>query len=495
VTDKLVSQIEDFISKQQGPAAADPPLDFVDEAKPQDTATAAQAPRSKGGAAPSGKVPTKIYEMVRRGGRVFERVRTAWVNPEVAERNEQSKLATDWIRTLGNYLPLYFVGGYVRDKFLKKAPADIDIISLIPLSQVRPILNRLNIRFTEHSNAHSRIKFKVGGLSVDVVSVQGDQLKDNLLSRDFTINAVAQSVTGQFFDPSRGLDDVKAKILRTPGGDPVTTFKNDPMRILRGIRFLSNYPLKIDSSIPSAVKETVDGLSSAKPRRIGFEFKKILQTEKPWVAAKLFAEWDVCKYISEDLNNVITLKQRGSQHRYNAWAQMLAALKKAKSRELVVNAAIMLSFIGKYKVSNGGKDADFTGWEEESAKMAHKVLLNLGFSKEYANRIHLIIYNMKILSLENPSKDEYRKVALSQREDLENYFTAIESLIITSNIDTSRFAELRSNIERYANKNREVDGQELGTTSGVEKFDDTDKLLKASDIDLLREAGQLLGKI
>ena len=223
MTDKLVSQIEDFISKQ-GPAAASPSLDFVDVAKPESSATAAQAPRSKGGAAPSGKIPTKIYEMVRRGGRVFERVRTAWVNPEVAERNEQSKLATDWIRTLGNYLPLYFVGGYVRDKFLKKAPADIDIISLIPLSQVRPILNRLNIRFTEHSNAHSRIKFKVGGLSVDVVSVQGEELKNNLMSRDFTINSVAQSVTGQFFDPSHGLDDIKAKILRTPGGDPVTTF-------------------------------------------------------------------------------------------------------------------------------------------------------------------------------------------------------------------------------------------------------------------------------
>ena len=174
---------------------------------------------------------------------------------------------------------------------------------------------------------------------------------------------------------------------------------------------------------------------------------------------------------------------------------MLAALKKAKSRELVVNAAIMFSFIGKYKVSNGGKDTDFTGWEEESAKMAHKALLNLGFSKEYANRIHLIIYNMKILSLENPSKDEYRKVALSQREDLEHYFTVIESLIVTSNIDTSRFAELKSNIERYSNKNREVDGQELSTTSGVEKFDDSDKLLKTSEIDLLREASQLLGKI
>ena len=116
MTDKLISQIEDFIVKQQ----SQPALEYVDTAGQDKASAAASAPKPTGGPAPSGKVPTKIYEMVRRGGRVFERVRTAWVNPDVAERLQRSKMATDWIRTLGNYLPLYFVGGYVRDKFLKK---------------------------------------------------------------------------------------------------------------------------------------------------------------------------------------------------------------------------------------------------------------------------------------------------------------------------------------------------------------------------------------
>ena len=58
---------------------------------------------------PTGKVRTKIYELVHRGGRTFERARTAWVNPKVAEHLDQRKKATDWIRTLGNYLPIYFV--------------------------------------------------------------------------------------------------------------------------------------------------------------------------------------------------------------------------------------------------------------------------------------------------------------------------------------------------------------------------------------------------
>ena len=95
------------------------------------------------------KVQTKIYELVHRGGRTFERARTAWVNPEVAQRLNQRKVATDWIRTLGNYLPIYFVGGYIRDKYFKKVSKDVDIISLTPLANVKQIFDNLGIKYSE----------------------------------------------------------------------------------------------------------------------------------------------------------------------------------------------------------------------------------------------------------------------------------------------------------------------------------------------------------
>ena len=118
-----------------------------------------------------------------------------------------------------------YPGGATNDVNITSVSKDIDIIALVPLSEVRPILEKLNIRFSEHTNAHSRIKFEVGGISVDVISVKSDYLPENLRSRDFTINSVAQSVTGQFYDPTRGLDDLKKKLLRTPGNDPITTFE------------------------------------------------------------------------------------------------------------------------------------------------------------------------------------------------------------------------------------------------------------------------------
>ena len=479
---RLLNSIESFLEKQNLS-----PDDYVDTAS-DDTYAAAQAPKDKGSAAPAGKVPTKIFELVRRGGRVFERVRTAWVNPNVAQRLEQRKVATDWVRTLGNYLPLYFVGGYVRDKFLKKVSKDIDIIALVPLSEVRPILEKLNIRFSEHTNAHSRIKFEVGGISVDVISVKSDDLPENLRSRDFTINSVAQSVTGQFYDPTRGLDDLKKKLLRTPGNDPITTFENDPVRILRGVRFLSDMGLKAHPSIPDAAKKTAAGLAKKKPRRLGFELKKILEVEKPWLAAKIMADWEIFPHISEDLNNIVTLKQRGEDNKYHVFPQVLAMLRKAKSQDLAVNAAILFSQIGKY---DGEKIANLDGWEERSSELARKNLENLGFSKKITNRISLLIYNLKILSIDSPSPDDYRKVSLSAREDLEKFYTVAEAFIASTRKDIGVISSLKDNIAKY--KGGESDGEEQRTTVAVEKyFNDSDKITKAQTLDEIDDAIELL---
>ena len=471
-TSRLLRTIESFLEKQDLQ-----PEDYVDTAS-DDTYAAEQAPEDKGSPAPPGKVPTKIFELVRRGGRVFERVRTAWVNPAVAKRLEQRKIATDWIRTLGNYLPLYFVGGYVRDKFLKKVSKDIDIISLVPLSEVRPVLEKLNIRFSEHSNAHARIKFEVGGISVDVISVTSDDLSSNLYSRDFTINAVAQSVTGQFHDPTHGLEDLKRKLLRTPSTDPVATFENDPVRILRGVRFLADMGLKAHSTIPDAAKKTAEGLKKKKPRRIGFELKKILEVEKPWLAARILADWDVLQYISQDLANTVTLKQKGADNKYHVWPQTLAMLRKAKSQDLAVNTAILFAQVGKY---NGERSADLVDWEERSAELARKNLENLGFSKKIVNRIYLLIYNLKILSIESPSPDDYRKVSLSNREDMEKFYTIAEAYIASTRKDIGVIRSLKDNISRY--QTTEIDGEEVKTTVAVEKyFNDTDKITKTAAV-------------
>ena len=476
---KFALNIVDWLEKQRfGPE------DFAPSPKAAQHKVEERAPKVTTGENPAGKVAIKIYELVRRGGRTFERARTAWVNPDVATRLNQRKVATDWVRTFGNYLPLYFIGGYVRDKFFKKVSKDIDIITLIPLSEVRPILKKLNIAYKDKSNSHARINFEVGGISVDVISIQPNELAENLRSRDFTINAVAQSVTGQFYDPTRGLDDVKNKLLQTPGNDPVTTFNNDPLRILRGIRFLADLPIKPHPDLAEAVEKTVKGLEDKKPRRIGFELKRILSSAKPWVGLKYIVDWGVLPYISQALADSYNEKQ-GRDHKYKAGPQTIAALKKLKSQDPVTNLAVLFSNVG---IVDTGSDDVY----KKSSVVARKELERLGFSKEDSRRIETMIYNLKIIYLESPTSDDYRKVALSLDADLERFYAFVGAYVKTTRLDPRLPAKLKAEINKSSKVNREKDGEELRETAGVEKFDESEELMKSLVVDEIDSSLNLL---
>ena len=463
---KFALDVVDWLEKQQLS-----PEDFAPSPKAAQHKVEERAPKARTGEKPAGKVPIKIYELVRRGGRTFERARTAWVIPEVAIRLNQRKVATDWVRTFGNYLPLYFIGGYVRDKFFKKVSKDIDIITLIPLSEVRPILKKLNIAYKDKSNAHARINFEVGGISVDVISIQPNELAENLRSRDFTINAIAQSVTGQFYDPTRGLDDVKNKMLRTPGNDPTATFTNDPLRILRGVRFLADLPIKPHPDLEEAVKKTAKGLADKKPRRIGFELKRILSAAKPWVGVKYLVDWEILPHISQPLVDSYGVRQ-GTNHKYNAGPQTIAALKKLKGQDPLTNLAILFS-------NSGHSVSDSKDINEKSSLVARKELERLGFSKKDSRRIETMIYNLKIINLESPTPDDYRKVALSLDADLERFYKFVDAYVSTTRLDPSLPEKLKSEISKYSKVNREKDGEELRETGGVEKFDESEELMKS----------------
>ena len=372
---------------------------------------------------PVGKVRTKIYELVHRGGRTFERARTAWVNPKIAEHLEQRKKAADWIRTLGNYLPIYFVGGYVRDKFFKKVSKDLDLVATVELEKAKEVLTQLNIDFKEKNNSHARLTFMVGGIRVDLISVTGEELLNNLRSRDFTINAIAQSVTGQFYDPTRGLEDVKKKWLRSPNSDSVKAFESDPVRILRAARLLADYPVKPHPTVISAIKKTKDGLSRKKKRRIGYELIKILQTEKPWVSMKFLSDHDILKYICSDLNKMVGFKQRGPTHKKDVWGHTLEAMKNANSDDLILNLAILFHDIGKPHTATDGQKS-FPGHDKKGAQITKSTLTELGVPKDIVKRVVNMVENHLFVGLVGTKgqPEEYRKLALTLGGDIDRFF-------------------------------------------------------------------------
>ena len=416
----LAKQQVSVPSVERGDPAADPRAESfrVEERAPAETQKLTHPGES-------GKVQTKIFELVHRGGRTFERARTAWVNPEVADRLNQRKVATDWVRTLGNYLPIYFVGGYIRDKYFKKVSKDVDIISLTPLVNVKQIFDNLGIKYSEHSNAFARLKFHVGDLKVDMISTTADGLMQNLKQRDFTINAVAQSVTGQFYDPYHGLDDIKAKILRTPANRSLDSFKEDPSRILRAARFLSDFPVKPHESLLQAMPDASEELSKLKPDRIGWELKKILRTDKCWIGLQFLSTYNMIQYICSDLDKLRGLKQGG--RRKDVWDHTLRSLKAAKSTDLILNLALLFHDVGKGSVEKvNGK---FPGHANSGSKLTEKTLTRLGFNKNTIFRVSNLVANHKFLDemKTDLDVDEVKKLVLSLRGDLSRFFKLIQA--------------------------------------------------------------------
>ena len=422
--DRTLLKLDYFLAKHEevGPDYDRP--EAADDPRAEKHQIEENAPGEKGSPElPVGKVRTKIYELVHRGGRTFERARTAWGNPKVAEHLEQRKKAADWIRTLGNYLPIYFVGGYVRDKFFKKVSKDLDLVATVELEKAKEVLTQLNIDFKEKNNSHARLTFMVRGIRVDLISVTGEELLNNLRSRDFTINAIAQSVTGQFYDPTRGLEDVKKKWLRSPNSDSVKAFESDPVRILRAARLLADYPVKPHPTVISAIKKTKDGLSRKKKRRIGYELIKILQTEKPWVSMKFLSDHDILKYICSDLNKMVGFKQRGPTHKKDVWGHTLEAMKNANSDDLILNLAILFHDIGKPHTATDGQKS-FPGHDKKGAQITKSTLTELGVPKDIVKRVVNMVENHLFVGLVGTKgqPEEYRKLALTLGGDIDRFF-------------------------------------------------------------------------
>ncbi|MBR4268203.1 MAG: HD domain-containing protein [Prevotella sp.] len=274
-------------------------------------------------------------------------------------------------------LECYVVGGYVRDIFLEKPSEDIDCVVVDPTLQTKSpgiaVAQLLKKKLGRHAHLSVFKNFgtaqvKMGKEEVEFVGarkesyqrnsrnpiVEDGTLEDDQNRRDFTINAMAICLNkerfGELVDPFNGLDDMWDGIIRTPL-DPNITFSDDPLRMLRCIRFATRLKFYIDDETFSALERNAERIKIISAERINEELNKILMTNTP---SRGFVDLQRCgllRLILPEVSNLDIVEERaGKAHKNNFYHTLEVLDNTAKvSDNLWLRWAALLHDIGKSK--------------------------------------------------------------------------------------------------------------------------------------------------
>ncbi|MGZ5210188.1 MAG: CCA tRNA nucleotidyltransferase, partial [Kaistella sp.] len=387
---------------------------------------------------------------------------------EVAENNSQT---------------VFIVGGYVRDLLMKReSPTDIDFVTEgnginLAKAVAKEINPKLNVSVFKN---YGTAMFKHHGLDLEFVgarkesyaedsrkpAVETGTLEDDQKRRDFTINALAISLNkdsfGELIDPFEGISDIENKIIRTPL-EPSQTYSDDPLRMMRAIRFASTLNFKIEDRSLESLKTEAERIRIVSMERIMVEFNKIMLSEKPSVGLKLLEESGILSLIMPELTALKGIEEvEGQTHKDNFWHTLEVVDNISKHTEnLWLRWAALLHDIGKAPTKKfvEGNGWTFHGHEFLGSKMVkslfHRLKLPLGSDMKYVQK--LVKLSSRPISLidDGTSDSALRRLLFDSGEDLEDLFTLCKADITTKN--SSKQARFKKNFEYVAVKIKEVE--------------------------------------
>lgn len=378
---------------------------------------------------------------------------------------------------------VYIVGGYVRDLLMKRqAPTDIDFVteqSGIELAtkiaaEINPQL-KVSV-FKTYGTAmfrHQNLELEFVGARKESYSedsrkpsVETGTLEDDQKRRDFTINAMAISLNkenfGELVDPFHGREDLQNKILRTPL-EPKQTYSDDPLRMMRAIRFASTLDFEIEKQSLEAIREEADRIKIVSMERIMVEFNKIMLSEKPSKGLKLLEETGLLQIILPELTALKGIEDvNGQTHKDNFYHTLEVVDNLAqRSDHLWLRWSALLHDIGKAPTKKlvEGVGWTFHGHEFLGSKMIKTIFkrlkLPLGNEQKYVEKLVRMHARPIALVTDDASDSALRRLLFDAGEDLEDLFTLCKSDITTKNY--SKQTRFQKNFEYVQQKIKEVE--------------------------------------
>ena len=377
----------------------------------------------------------------------------------------------------------YVIGGFVRDLLLERGEhKDIDVVAAgsgIELAKkVSSLLDhkpKVQI-FKNYGTAmlHAfdmEIEF-VGArkesynLDSRKPVVEDGTLEDDQDRRDFTINALALSLTennfGELLDPFNGLEDLKSKLIKTPL-DPDITYSDDPLRMMRAIRFATQLNFKIETESLEAITRNKDRIKIISGERIVEEINKILLSEKPSVGFALLHKSKLLPIIMPQLTALEGIEEiEGQRHKDNFWHTLEVVDNISENTDnLWLRWAALLHDIGKAPTKKFHKKIGWTfhGHEFVGAKMVYKLFkhmrLPLNEKMKYVQKLVLMSSRPIVIADENVTDSAVRRLVFDAGEEIEDLMTLCEADITTKN--PKRFKKYHNNFKKVRIKIKEVE--------------------------------------
>jgi poly(A) polymerase len=312
---------------------------------------------------------------------------------------------------------LYLVGGSVRDAVLGRLQSpDLDFTTDARPAQVQKIVRSwadavwdTGIEFGTVGVGKGEHRLEITTFradSYDQVSRNpevrfGDRLEDDLVRRDFTVNAMAVRITatgpGEFLDPLSGLTALRARVLDTPAA-PSVSFGDDPLRMLRAARFVSQLGFTVAPRVQAAIEEMAPQLGRISAERVAAELDKLLLGDDPVAGIDLLVHTGMGEVVLPEIGGMRMAIDEHHQHK-DVYQHSLTVLRQAIELEddgpdLVLRWAALLHDIGKPATrkheSDGG--VSFHHHEVVGAKMVRKRMRALKYSKQMVDDVSQLVY-------------------------------------------------------------------------------------------------------